>query len=103
MNLELFVVSRSCYMPKCLFLGLMVSGLHDMRSVCLLRAVTPMWVTNATLFTLAIDYVRYFGSLNTLQAKVKCLFSTGPSCLEQTLLWCHGPVNVYFMYFTWGW
>ena len=32
--------------------GVMVPELHDMRIICLLKAVTPAWVTNTVSFTL---------------------------------------------------
>ena len=49
----------------------MVPELHAMRIVCLLKAVTPAWVTNTVSFTLKIDYIHYSGSFEVLQAKVK--------------------------------
>ena len=68
----------------------MVFELHDMRIVCLVKAVTPAWVINTVPFTLVIDYIRYSDSFDILQAKVKCLIgrarASGPACLKQTLL-----------------
>ena len=62
-----------------------------MRIVCLLKAVTPAWVMNTDPFTIAINYIRYSGSFDILQPKVKCHLSVGPvrpvpRTLKQTLL-----------------
>ena len=51
--------------------------LHAMRMICLLRAITPAWVLNTIPFTKAINYIRYSGSFDILQAKVKRLLSVG--------------------------
>ena len=56
----------------------MVPELHDMRIVCLLKAVTPAWVTNTVSFTLKIDYIHYSGSFEILQAKVNVSYRSGP-------------------------
>ena len=58
-----------------------VNGLQvtDMRMVCLLGAVTPAWVTSTVPFLLVIGYIRYSGSFEILQAKVKCHISVGPA------------------------
>ena len=56
----------------------MVPELHDMRIVCLLKAVTPAWVTNTVSFTLKIDYIYYSGSFEILQAKVNVFYRSGP-------------------------
>ena len=58
----------------------MVPELHDMRIVCLLKAVTPTpaWVTNTVSFTLKIDYIHYSGSFEILQAKVNVFYRSGP-------------------------
>ena len=56
----------------------MVPELHDMRIVCLLKAVTPAWVTNTVSFTLKIDYIHYSGSFEILQAKVNVFYRSGP-------------------------
>ena len=56
----------------------MVPELHDMRIVCLLKAVTPAWVTNTVSFTLKIDYIQYSGSFEILQAKVNVSYRSGP-------------------------
>ena len=84
----------------------MVPELHAMRIVCLLKAVTPAWVTNTVSFTLAINYMHHSDSFEVLQAKVKCL-SVGPVRPVPRALNKHysargGPINVSFMYFTWG-
>ena len=47
--------------------------------VCLLKAVTPAWVTNTVPLTLKINYIRYSDSFEILQAKVKCHSSVGPA------------------------
>ena len=46
----------------------MVPELHDMRIICLLKAVTPAWVINTASFTLEIDFTRYSDSFGLLQA-----------------------------------
>ena len=76
-----------------------------MRMVCLLRAVTPSWVTDTVSLTLVIDYILYSDSFGILQAKVKCLLSVGPVRPVPRTVNKHysargGPINVYFMYFT---
>ena len=78
-------------MPSYIVLASMVPALHDSRMVCLLKAVTPAWVTNTVLFLLVIDYIRYSGSFEISQAKVKCHLSVGPArlvprCPKQTIL-----------------
>ena len=83
----------------------MVFELHDVRIVCLFKAVTPAWVTNTVPFLLPIDYIRYSGSFEVLQAKVKCLLSVGPARPVPRALNKHysargGPINVSFMYTT---
>ena len=75
----------------------MVPELHAMRIVCLFKALTPAWVTKTTSFTIAIDYTRYSGSFEILQAKVKCLLSVWP--LNKHYSARGGPINVSFMYF----
>ena len=60
------------YIPSYTVLGSMVLELHDMRTVYLLRAITPAWVTNAVPFLLVIDYTRFCGSFEILQDKVNC-------------------------------
>ena len=49
----------------------MVAELLDLHMVCLLKVVTPGWVTRTVSFTLVIDYTRYCGSFAVLQAKAK--------------------------------
>ena len=83
----------------------MVSELHDMHIVCLLRAVTPAWVINTVSFLLVIDYNRYSGLFEVLQAKFKCHLSVGPARPVRRALNKHysargGPINVSFMYFS---
>ena len=83
----------------------MVFELHDMRIVCLLKAVTPAWVTNMVPFTLLIDYIHHSGSFEVLQAKVKCLLSVGPvrpvpRALNKYYSARGGLINVSFMYIT---
>ena len=78
MTLKLFVLIQSCYMPSYNVLGSMVFELHDMRIVCLLKAVTPAWVTNTVSFTLKIDFIHYSGSFEILQAKVNVFYRSGP-------------------------
>ena len=48
----------------------MVPELHDLRIVCLLKAVTPAWVAITVPFLLVIDFTRYSDSFDILQAKV---------------------------------
>ena len=83
----------------------MVFEIHDMRIVCLLRAVTPAWVINTVSFTLQIDFTHYSDSLGILQAKVRCPLSIGPVLPVPRALNKHysargGPINVSFMYIT---
>ena len=83
----------------------MVFELHDMRIVCLLKAVTPAWVINTVPFTLVIDYIRYSDSFDILQAKVKCLLSVGPlrpvpHALNKLYTARGGSINVSFMFVT---
>ena len=52
MTFKLLVLIQSCYMLGYIVLGSMVPELHDMRMVCLLKEVTPAWVTNTVSFTL---------------------------------------------------
>ena len=92
-------------MPSYIILGSTVFELHDMRIFCLLKAVTPAWVINTVSFTLAIDYILYYDSLEILQAKVECLLSVGPARPVPRALKKHysargGPINVSFMYIT---
>ena len=103
MTLKLFVLIQSCYMPSHIILGSMVFELHDMRIVCLLKAVTPAWVTNTVPFLLPIDYIRYSGPFEVLQVKVKCLLSVGPARPVPRALNKHysargGPTHVSSMY-----
>ena len=50
-----------------------------MRLVCLLKAVTPAWVTNKVSFIIAIDYIHHSGSFEVLQAQVKCHLLVRPA------------------------
>ena len=83
----------------------MIFELHDMRIVCLLKAVTPAWVINTASFTLKIDFTHYSSPFEILQAKVKCLLSVGPARPVTRALNKHysargGPINISFMYIT---
>ena len=83
----------------------MVFELHDMRIVCLLKAVTPAWVTNTVPYLVVIDYIHYSGPFAVLQAKVKCLLSVGPARPVLRALNKHYSargvsINVSFMYIT---
>ena len=74
-----------------------------MRMICLLKAATPAWVATTVPFLLSIDYIRYSGSFEVLQAKVKCLLSVGPARPVPRALNKHysargGPINISFMY-----
>ena len=94
-------------MPSYIILGSTVPELHDVRIVCLLKAVTPAWVMNTDPFTIAINYIRYSGSFDILQAKVKCHLSVGPVRPIPRALNKHcsargGSINVSFMYITYG-
>ena len=76
-----------------------------MRIVCLLKEVTPAWVTNTFPFLLVIDYIHRSGSFEALRAKVKCLLSVRPARPVPRALNKHysargGPINVSFMYIT---
>ena len=59
----------------------MVLELHAMRVACLLKTVTPGWVTKRSAFLLVIDYNRRSDSFEVLQAKVKCQLSVGPALM----------------------
>ena len=83
----------------------MVPELHDMRIICLLKTVTPAWVTSTVSFLLVIDYIHHSGSSDVLQAKVKCHLSVGlarpvPRALNKHYSARGGPINVSFMYIT---
>ena len=65
-------------MPSDIVLGSMVFELHDVRIVCLLKAVTPAWVINTVSFTLIIDYINHSGLFEILQAKVNIVYRSGP-------------------------
>ena len=83
----------------------MVPELHARRIVCLLRAVTPTWVTNTFPLLLVINYIHHSGSFEVSQAKVKCLSSVGPARPVPRALNKHytargGPINVFFMLIT---
>ena len=80
----------------------MIPEVHGMRIVCLLEVITA-WNTNTVPFTLVIDYTRYCGSFEVLQAKVKCHLLVGPARPVPRALNKHfpargGPINVSFMY-----
>ena len=83
-------------MPNYIILGTMVPELHAMQIVCLLKAVTASWVTNTDSFTLLIDYPRYCGSFEALQAKVK--LRPVPRVLNKHYFARGGPIDVSFMY-----
>ena len=55
----------------------MVPELHDMRIVCLLKAVTPAWGTNTVSFIIANDYIHRSGLVDVLQAKVNVYYRSG--------------------------
>ena len=79
--------------------------LHDMRMVCLLRAVTPGWVTNTVPFKLKIDSIHHSRSFEVLQANVKCHLLVGPARPVTSALNKHysahgGPINESSMYIT---
>ena len=65
-------------MPSDIVLGSMVFELHDVRIVCLLKAVTPAWVINTVSFTLIIDYINHSGLFEILQAKFNIVYQSGP-------------------------
>ena len=76
----------------------MAPEFHAMRIVCLLKAVTPAWVTNAVPFLLVIDCNRYHGSLEVLQAEVKCQLSVEPApALNEQCCARGAPIIVSFM------
>ena len=102
-----FVFIQSGYMPSYIVLGSMVSELHDVRMIRLLKAVTSGWVPNTISFTLVTDHVRYYSSFEVLEAKVKCFF-VGPEhpvsrTLNKPYSVRNGPNNVTSIYFTQGW
>ena len=90
-------------MPSYTVLGSIGFELHDMRMVWLLKAVTPKLVLNTVPFLLVIGYIRYSGSFEALQAKVKCHLLVGPARPVPRALNKHysargGPINVSFKY-----
>ena len=105
MTLKLFVITQGSYIPCYMVLWSTVPELHDRRIVCLLKAVTPAWVTNTFPLLLVSDYIHHSGSFDVLQAKVKCLLLVVPVRLVPRALNKHyvargGPVNVSSMYTT---
>ena len=77
-----------------------------MRIVCLLKAVTPAWVTNKVPFLLVIDCIDHSCSFEILQARVKCLSSVGPVRPVPRALNKHysargEPIHLCFMYSNW--
>ena len=79
--------------------------LHAMRIVCLLKAVTPAWFTNTIPFLLVIDYIRYHGSFEVLQAKIRCHLSVGsarrvPRALNKHYSARGEPTDLSFLYST---
>ena len=104
-TLRLFVIVKSCYMPSNIVLWSIGPKLHAMRMICLLMAATPAWVINTIPFTISINYFRYSGSFDILQAKVKRLLSVGPvrpgpCALDKHYSARGGPIYKSFMYFT---
>ena len=86
----------------------MVPELHGMGMVCLLKVVTPAWGTNASSFSLVIDYNHHSSSFEVLQATVKCHLSVGPvspvpRALNKQYSANGGPNNGSILYVTWGW
>ena len=81
----------------------MVPELHAMRIVCQLKVIAPAWVTNTVSFLFVIDYIRYHGSFEVFQAKVKCYLPVGsappvPRALNKHYSARSGPNIVSFMY-----
>ena len=80
----------------------MVPELH-VRMVCLLKAVTSHGLQIWVFFKLVIDYIRYCGSFEVLQAIVKCRLLVGSarpvprSFPSLCALWA---IIVSFMYIT---
>ena len=68
MTLKLFVLIQGSFLSSYIVLGSMVRELHDMRIVCLLRAVTLAWVINTIPFTILFDYFHHSVSFEILQA-----------------------------------
>ena len=94
-------------MPSYTVLGSMVPELHAMRMVCLLKAFSPAWVTNTIPLLFVFDYIRYSRSFEVLQAMVDYHLLVGPASMVLRALNKHysprgGPINVSFMYVTWG-
>ena len=56
----------------------MVTELHDMRIIRLLKAFIPAWVINTVSFTLKIGYIHHSGSFEVLQANVNVPYRSGP-------------------------
>ena len=61
-------------------LGLVVSELHGLRTVCLLETVTSGWCTKTVQYLKRINYLRFCGPFDILQACVKRDLSTEPAC-----------------------
>ena len=85
MTLKLFAVTECRYMPNYIVLASMVFQLHDMRMVCLIKAVT-----NTIPFLLVMSYIRYSGSFDITSQGLMSFISrdraSSPACLKQTLL-----------------
>ena len=58
----------------------MVSKLHGLRMVCLLKAVTPGWLMKTVPYAWATDHLHFCDLFEILQAKVKRAFAAGPAC-----------------------
>ena len=108
MTLKLYDRIQNCYLSSYAVLVSNVPELQARRIACLLKAVTPAWVTNTVPFLLVIDYIHRSGSFEVLQAKVNCHFSARPASPVAPALNKHyftrgGLIIVSFMYFTWCW
>ena len=102
MTLKIYFRIHSCYMAS--YLTLESPKIHDMRMVCLLKAVAPGWLTNTVSFILGIDYPRYGGLFLRYYKPWSIVFyrsspRVDPACPKRTLLrdW---PNEVFFVYVT---
>ena len=80
-------------------------ALHAMRIVCLLKAVSPAWVTKTILIVLVINNIHHSGSFDVWQAKVKRHCSAEPAspvprALNKRYSARGGPDKVSFVFIT---
>ena len=67
-------------MATYLLLGLIVSELRGLRTVCLLETVTTGWCTKTVQYLVKINYNRFCDPFEIFQAGVKRDLSAEPAC-----------------------